>query len=218
MDADPDCPALALLSAMSDQTLAERAQGGSMQCFVELVGRFEARIYNFLLRRVGHPVDAEDLTQETFLRAWQAIGRYRSKATLSTWLFTIAGRLAIDHARRRRRINDMQSGRTDMEQVSADSSHVEAVQQAGRELWDLAAAVLPDEQHAAVWLRYAENMSSADVARALGRSHVSVRVMLMRARHTLAAHASPHLLAMDGANAVNVIASPVEGGIPCSAR
>src|SRR5262245_7395781 len=92
--------------ALSDEELAQRAQAGAMASFVELVGRFEGRVYAFLLRRLGcggATSDAEDLTQDTFLRAWQKIGHYQPGRRFSTWLFTIAGRAAIDHHRGRRR-------------------------------------------------------------------------------------------------------------------
>ena len=66
-----------------------------MPCFAELVGRFETRIFNFLRRRTTVATDAEDLTQDTFMRAWERIGQYEPGRRFSTWLFTVAARLAI---------------------------------------------------------------------------------------------------------------------------
>ena len=67
------------LDALTPEQLAIRAQRGSLEAFGRLVALFEGRLFNFLLRRVGSRVDAEDLTQETFLRAWRRIRSYRSR-------------------------------------------------------------------------------------------------------------------------------------------
>ncbi|MEE8146382.1 MAG: sigma-70 family RNA polymerase sigma factor, partial [Longimicrobiales bacterium] len=76
-------------------TLVSRAQTGSLSSFAELVARFEGRLFNFLLRRTRCVADAEDLAQDTFVRAWQRIRRYDPRWRFSTWLFTIAHRLAV---------------------------------------------------------------------------------------------------------------------------
>lgn len=167
------------------EELALRAQGGSMPAFAELVDRFEGRLYNFLLRRVGSPADAEDLTQETFLRAWQRIGRYKPAWRFSTWLFTIGTRLAVSHSRRRP--SPAAPVREDHPARPADG--IGAAAQRGEErtrIWALVDEVLTPEQRAAVWLRYVEGMAIKDIACVTGRTQVSVRVLLFRARALLA--------------------------------
>jgi RNA polymerase sigma-70 factor (ECF subfamily) len=64
-----------------------------------LVQRYQDRLYVTLLRMVGHPEDAADLVQETFVRAMQAVARFEGKSSLYTWLFRIAINLAISHRR-----------------------------------------------------------------------------------------------------------------------
>src|SRR5262245_42664555 len=141
MSSDPDRSPALQLSAQTAEELAVRAAAGSLPCFVELLGRFEGRVFNFLIRRVRLTADAEDLTQETFLRAWQNIGRYRPKFRFSTWLFTIASRLAVDHHRLKHRhwtgvSPDIHDARAQEHETSAadDPDH--------GGLWDLAAALL----------------------------------------------------------------------------
>ena len=200
------------LSQLPDEALASRAQSGSSPCFVELIGRFESRIYNFILRRVCAPADAEDLTQETFLLAWRNLARYRPTNRFSTWLFTIASRLAIDSlraaARSRRKLEDRAYL---VQAIANDPVHDDTSHHAGSELWALAARVLSSEQHAALWLRYAEDMPIPHIAIALGRTRISVRVMLHRARETLAAHATP---AISGPPAA-VKPDLLTGGVSC---
>lgn len=75
---------------------------GCAACFEELVRRFQSPLLHFLIRRIGSHHDAEDLLQETFMIAHRKISDYRSSWRFSTWLFTIAHRLAVSKKRRRR--------------------------------------------------------------------------------------------------------------------
>ncbi len=84
-------------------TLVRRAQAGEQAAFSVLVQAHADRIFNYLLRMVGDREEAEDLAQETFLRAWQSMNRFRGGAAFSTWLYRIATNLAIDALRRRKR-------------------------------------------------------------------------------------------------------------------
>lgn len=164
---------------LTAEELAVRAQGGSEAAFAELVDRFEARLYNFLLRRSA---EAEDLTQEAFVRAWQRIGTYKPRWRFSTWLFTIGSRLAASHARKRPMPGPIT--REPSLRIAGDGA-MERAESGGR-VWALVAEVLSAEQQSAVWLRYVEGMAVKDIATVLGRTQVSVRVMLFRARGVLA--------------------------------
>lgn len=177
MKLTPEVP----LDGLTPEELAVRSQHGSVEAYARLVAIFEARLFNFLLRKVGNRVDAEDLTQEAFLRAWRRIGSYRSRWKFSTWLYTIASRLAISHARQRGsgrvvRIADEDQRETPREAVVEDRAWV----------WRLVDEVLTEEQRTAVWLRYVEDMGIGEIAAVMGKSHVGVRVMLFRARSVLA--------------------------------
>src|SRR5688572_23832939 len=74
-----------LNSASAD--LARRAAEGSLDAFEELAIQFEPRIYGFLTRHIGNAHDAQDLTQETFVRAWRNIARFDPTRDFATWLF-----------------------------------------------------------------------------------------------------------------------------------
>lgn len=211
---DPPISDNASVNALNDEQLASRAQAGSMPSLVELVSRFEGRVYNFVLRRVNNAADAEDLTQETFLRAWRSIARYRTSHRFSTWLFTIASRLAVDHLRSKRtakhKMNEL--ARQCCEQHD-DATRSAGSGDAGAALWQLAATVLSDEQHAALWLRYAEDLSIKEVARVLRRTQISVRVMLFRARDVLSSHA----VEVSGLETrLPAARKDVKEGVPCS--
>src|SRR5262245_33889399 len=75
-------------------------QRGELAAFSELVARHEKPLWNFLRRLVNDPATAEDLLQETFMRVVKSAGSWKPEAKFSTWLFTIARNLCVDHARR----------------------------------------------------------------------------------------------------------------------
>jgi len=79
------------------------AQRGDGLAFERLVKRYEHRLYNYIRRMVGSSADAEDLFQETFLRVFRHLNRFRTSARLRPWLYRIATNLCRDHLRRRHR-------------------------------------------------------------------------------------------------------------------
>src|SRR5205085_3810885 len=76
-----------------------KAQEGSLLAFEQLVYRYERRIYRFVANNCGNGADARELTQDTFVRAFQAISTFDSNRAFAPWLFTIARRKCIDHYR-----------------------------------------------------------------------------------------------------------------------
>jgi RNA polymerase sigma-70 factor (ECF subfamily) len=87
---------------VEDRDLIGRARRGEVEAYNLLVSRWEKRVFNYLLRLVGDCEDAFDLSQETFLKAYQNLGRLEDAARFSTWLFRIAHNEAFSLLRRRR--------------------------------------------------------------------------------------------------------------------
>jgi RNA polymerase sigma-70 factor (ECF subfamily) len=167
------------------EELALRARSGSVagrEAYEALVVRFHGRLLNFLLRRLALH-DAEDVAQETFVRAWQRIGLYRPRWRFSTWLFTIATRAAASHARRAPRA--ARAGLPEHLAAPAEGSGAGGEGE-GAGVWRLVDEVLTPEQRTAVWLRYVEDLSMQEIGVVMSKSPVAVRVMLHRARAELA--------------------------------
>lgn len=87
----------------SDVEVLADVAGGDIDAYGKIVNRYKIRLYNFIFRFVGDRETAEDIVQETFLRAFRKRQEYRAIANFSTWLFTIAGNLAKSELRRRKR-------------------------------------------------------------------------------------------------------------------
>ena len=87
-------------SVATDEALMLRYQRGDRRAFAELVRRHKTPLFNFVLRYLRSPSGAEDVTQEAFLRVVQRAAEFKHEARFSTWLYTIARNLCIDHGRK----------------------------------------------------------------------------------------------------------------------
>ena len=174
----------------TDEQLAGRARAGCRHSFGELARRFQVRLLRFLQRRVRSTADAEDLLQETFVRAYQRLERYDETRPFGTWLFTIAHRLAVSHHRRSLAIQRATEGFIERDRAAdrsdTDPSRRMADDENRQRFWDTAADVLSQEQLSATWLFYVEQMPAPQIAEVMGRSWVSVKTILFRARRKLA--------------------------------
>jgi RNA polymerase sigma-70 factor (ECF subfamily) len=170
---------------LSDERLALEARQGCPASFEQLVRRFQVPLLHFLQGRTTSVEDAEDLTQDVFVRAYENLHRYCPRWRFSTWLFTIARRLTINHYRKQPPWSD---GDAPLSAEAADrgpEQHVEE-QETRQRIWDLAATVLTEPQWTGLWLHYVEDLSAREIAKVLGRSRTSVKTMLFRARRRLA--------------------------------
>src|SRR5687767_1841186 len=86
----------------SVEQLAEKARAGCLLSFERIVEQTKDRIFTFLVQIVGNSHDAEDLTQETFIKAYKSLGSFDGRCRFSTWLYTIAKNTAFSFLRRRR--------------------------------------------------------------------------------------------------------------------
>lgn len=154
-----------------DQVLAVRAAAGCPASFEDLVDRHTGRLLGYLIRRTGNRHDAEDLVQETWVRAYRYLGSYDPARAFPAWLFRIASNLANDRAGRRKE--------------AAAPAREAAREGEDGSVWSTADRVLPRAQREALWLFYGEGLSVREVASVMGKSGMNVKVMLYRARTRL---------------------------------
>ena len=165
----------------SPEQLARQCQAGCRDSFALLVEQFGERILNFLLQLVGNRHDAEDLTQETFLKAYQNIHRFDPAYTFSTWLFTIAKRTAFSHFRaakvRQTPVEEPDVEWRDPAVALAEKDETQSLRAVARRL--------KSSQYEALWLAYGEGFSIAETARVMHTNQLRVRVLLHRGRAQL---------------------------------
>ena len=152
------------------------ARDGDEAAFARLVEVFAGRLLR-LYQRMGVS-DAEDLVQDTFVRMHQRLGSYRPTFAVSTWLFTIGRRMAIDRLRRR-------NPPLPLDDLDARASEA-SVHLPGDDLWEAARGLLAPRTFQLLWLHYGEGERLADAARILRITPLHARVLLHRARRQLA--------------------------------
>jgi RNA polymerase sigma-70 factor, ECF subfamily len=163
---------------VDDRILLQAAQDGDLDAFEVLVHRHQAAVYRVAVRMLGSEADAQDAAQETFLRAWRGLGRFRGESAVSTWLYRIVTRRCLDVIAARRPTEDLQEIELETVVNPADSTEQhERLQAVTR-----AIAALPDEQRAALVLREFEGLSYDEVAAALHTSVPAVKGRIHRAR------------------------------------
>jgi len=175
-----------------EAALAREAAAGRTEAFAELVRRYEGPLLRFLLVRSASREDAEELCQESFLRAWKQIQRYDPRWRFSTWLFTLARRLAVSAGRRAAPLDARSATTVVVVENGGPAEELDSREQRDG-LWALSERVLSEDQRMALWLRYAEDQTAEEIGRVLRRRPAAVRALLFRARSVLAEHLDPAL-------------------------
>ena len=171
-----------------DARLMLAFRDGDRRAFDALFARYTPRVLTFLTRLVRDRARAEELTQDVFVRIYNAADRYEAKAKFSTWIFGIAHNLGLNElARAHRRY---ERGDTPLEDLAADPAPAADEKVEAEELrirMERALAKLPDRQRAALLLRSEQGLAYEEIAGALDASVSSVKSLIHRARETLIA-------------------------------
>jgi len=177
-----------------DPTLLARLRAGDEQAFEALVTAYQHRVFGVALRMLGRHAEAEEIAQETFLRAHRALGAFRGEARVGTWLYGIASRLCLNRlassARRHEQGDEAAMLRHAAERADAGAALEQ--RELAAALHD-AIAALPDERRIVVVLRDLEGLEYEDIAEVLGVPLNTVRSRLHRARLDLQAKLEPWL-------------------------
>ncbi|MBT3616951.1 MAG: sigma-70 family RNA polymerase sigma factor [Verrucomicrobia bacterium] len=166
--------------------LAIAAQSGCIESFESLVGQFEKPLYHFLLTKTRNHHQAQDLLQDTFLITYRKLDSFNPSYPFSSWIYTIANRLAISHYRKQKTLLE------EVEFVIETTACNEVMEQeCARSLWAYAKRLLTKNHFTALRLFYTEGMTIDQVAAAMNRNPNSVKVWLHRARKRLAQELNP---------------------------
>ncbi|HVH27728.1 MAG TPA: RNA polymerase sigma factor [Vicinamibacterales bacterium] len=154
----------------TDEELVARSMRGDADSFNQLILRWERPIYALAYRTIGREEDARDVCQETFLRAFRALPRFRGQAKFSSWLYRIALNLCRDWMRRERRTGFVQPPEDGdlMDLVAADhpSESIEDLVARRHQVQavERAMARLPDEQRTAIVLKEYHGLTFQEIA------------------------------------------------------
>jgi len=173
---------------VSDSDVLADVMAGDVDAFEKIVERHKHRLFNFVCRFVGDRETAEDIVQETFLRAFRRRREYRAIANFSTWLFTIAGNLAKSELRRRKRwrffsLNWDEETETGME-IPDESHRPDTVTETSLTDRQIQQAIeaLPANYRKVILLRDVEGLSYQEIAEIVNRPVGTVKSRVNRAR------------------------------------
>jgi RNA polymerase sigma-70 factor (ECF subfamily) len=181
----------------TDQEVVVLAREGREAAYRELIRRYERPVFSLVLRMVRDRQLAEDLAQETFIKALNAIASYRPEFKFSSWIFKIANNAAIDHLRRRELDTlsiDGAPHATSAEDIEAtalqvgDKSETPLAELEARELGtaiERAIGRLRPEYRSCIMLRHVEGMAYEEIAQLLDLPLGTVKTYIHRARHEL---------------------------------
>jgi RNA polymerase sigma-70 factor (ECF subfamily) len=190
-----------------ESVYVERAQAGDLEAFRILVERYQKKAHSIAYGVIGKFEDAEDITQEAFVKAFRSLKSFRGQSSFYTWLYRIVYNMAIDHSRRRYRKAESSVGESDALEALSHRSSSDMSSTLGH-------AVTPDERFAqvelgqqlrkaisqlspvhrsAIMLREVDGLSYEEMSRVMGCSKGTVMSRLFHARKKLQASLQPYM-------------------------
>jgi len=174
---------------MSDSVAVAQARAGDSGAFRVLVERHSRNLFRLAYRMTGHQEDAEDVVQETFLRAYRQLAKFDERASFGTWLYRIAANYSLDLIRARKRRGEQQEqapeegGLDPVQSTPAEGPTPERLALSGEVGRYVASALnqLSDMERAAFVLRHFEGMCIDDIGRTLGVQPNAAKHSIFRA-------------------------------------
>ena len=164
-----------------ERAIIDAAIAGDEAALAELYNLYFPRVYRYILARMGNPFDAEDLTEEVFLRVLDAIGRFQwREAPFSAWLFRIAHNAVISH-RRKEGARGRSSPLTEALPVDSQGPEEMVANRLALNEVMKAADTLPEAQRRVIGYRFAAGLTVAETARAMGKGEGNVKVIQHKA-------------------------------------
>jgi RNA polymerase sigma-70 factor (ECF subfamily) len=181
--------------ALEDFKLIDMAVGGDDKAYGKLLMRYRRAVYHMVLKMVRNIDDADDLTMESFSKAFRSLHKFKKDFTFSTWLFRIATNNTIDHIRKKRlntlsientyTDDDGQSVGIDVKDENNLDPQEEAIRSQKEELMQAYVSMLPGKYQKLVRLRYFHELSYEEIAVELGAPLGTVKAQLHRARELM---------------------------------
>lgn len=171
------------MSKPSDEDLMSAIAKGDQKAFNLLTSRHLKMVYAIALRRLKHPSDAEEVTQDVFTRLWQNAPKWEAEAKISTWLYRVCVNRAIDMLRRRKPMTDI----NDVPEIpdTADNALQTLEIKDRKTQLEKALGNLTNEQRDAIQLVYFSEMRQQEAADSLGLNLAALESLLRRARKKL---------------------------------
>ena len=184
------------MDAIEAAAVLVRARQGDSEAFRVLVERHSRGVFRLAFRMTGNEQDAEDVVQESFLRAYRQLGRFELRADFGTWLYRITANCAVDVMRARRACHDRARGESIDEgamSLTSDLPGPERLAESAEIQWRVASAMaaLSPLERAAFTLRHYEGRTIDEISRALGLGTSAAKHSVFRAVRKVRAALEP---------------------------
>ncbi len=172
------------MNKTEDLYYIEAVRKGNVQAFSYLVEKYQKLVYTLALKLLKRPEDAEELAQDTFIKAYQKLDSYEGKSKFSTWLYSITYNAGISELRKRRiEFKSLEDQRlSDQDEMKMHDYYSETKKEDQEKYLNLALGKLPEDDQVLVTLYYYENQSMDDISEITGLTVSNIKVKIHRAR------------------------------------
>ncbi len=176
----------------SDRDIVVRTRNGEVDAFGELVRRYQSSVFNVCYRLIGERREAEDLTQEAFIRAYQRLETFDIERAFGPWIRRVGTNLCYNHLQKRRQPQVSLEDERDLPVGSGGDTPEEKMEASSRSaLLRSAILALPPPYRVVIELRHFQELSYAEIAETLDAPISQVKSHLFRARKSLAKSIQP---------------------------
>lgn len=166
----------------------DQVTGGKRDAFSHIVERHKDHVFNLAFRICGNREEAEEIAQDTFMKAYRALSGFKKQSSFSTWLYSIAYNTSISMVRTRRKdilsLDEFPADAVDF--MGSGTSEEEAEEEYRRSLVNFALQKIAAEERALITLYYFDDMSTEEIAGITGITRSNVKIKLFRARQKMA--------------------------------
>jgi RNA polymerase sigma factor (sigma-70 family) len=172
------------MNKSEDLYCIESVRNGNIQAFSSLVEKYQKMVYTLALKLLKRPEDAEELAQDTFIKAFQKLDTYEGKSKFSTWLYSITYNACISELRKRKidfkSLDDQRI--TDQDEMRMHDYYSENKKEDQEKYLNLALSKLPEDDQVLVTLYYYEDQSMDEISEITGLTVSNIKVKIHRAR------------------------------------
>ncbi|MGH1387662.1 RNA polymerase sigma factor [Kordia sp.] len=171
----------------TDQDYIEQIRSGNVDAYAALVTKYQLMIFTLALRMVGNREDAEEVSQDTFVKAYKALDSFKGTSKFSTWLYRIVYNTSLDYIKKNKRIilseHIDEINEADIGSMQNALTYIEAKEK--KQLIEKALLQLPEEERVLLTLFYFEELSLKEISEIVKISYDNVKIKLHRSRKKL---------------------------------
>jgi len=170
-----------------DNFYIEKLLKGETDCFAPIVEKYSKQVFSLIVRIVGNREDAEELTQDTFMKVFKSLRSFHGDSAFSTWLYRIAYNIAVSATRKQKREVSYIEEDTlpEIADEESEGSWEEDLQNARLEYLQQALKMLSGDDRALIMMFYKDNLPMNEIASVTGMSEVNVKTRIFRIRKKL---------------------------------